>query len=59
VLNVDAAMVLVDQTLLAKNCKVSCTREQVQAAFDYLASPLVNEAVWNASHTGIVIRRPA
>lgn len=58
VLNVDAAMMLVDQALLAKGCKVSCTRDQVQAAFDYLTSPLVNAAVWNENRTGIVIRRP-
>lgn len=58
VLNVDAAMMLVDQALLVKGCKVSCSREQVQAAFDYLTSPLVNAAVWNENRTGIVIRRP-
>jgi hypothetical protein len=56
--NVDAAVMLVDQALLGKGCKVSRTRAQVQAAFAYLTSPLVNAAVWDPTNSGIVIRRP-
>ena len=55
----DAAMLLVDQELLAQNCNVSCTREQVRLAFEYLTNPLVGVATWtDASKGAIVIVSP-
>ena len=50
-------MLLVDQELLAQGCRVSCTREQVRAAFEWLTNPLVGVAVWTPDRSGIVIVR--
>ncbi|MBC5800276.1 MAG: hypothetical protein GIX03_09890 [Candidatus Eremiobacteraeota bacterium] len=45
-LTADAAMLLVDERLASAGVSDACTREQVQAAFAYLTSPLVRRAVW-------------
>jgi hypothetical protein len=37
----DVAMVLVDQDLAAQGSAAACSREDVRAAFDYLAGPLI------------------
>ncbi len=57
VLTEDAAMLLVDQELLAQGCRVACTREQVRAAFEWLTNPLTGIAVWTPDRGGIVIVR--
>ncbi len=56
----DAAMLLVDQRLAAEGAAAACERGEVQAAFAYLTSPLVNDAVWIDEHArdAIVITAP-
>lgn len=63
-LTVDAAMLLVDQHLASLPAPqgephASCTREEVQAAFDYLSNPRVNRAVWlDGQQTALVVLSP-
>ncbi|MBC5825853.1 MAG: restriction endonuclease [Candidatus Eremiobacteraeota bacterium] len=55
----DAAMMLVDGFLSAAGAPVSCARSDVQAAFAYVTSPLVAQAVWTSGdHQSIVISAP-
>ena len=57
-LTVDAAMLLVDQRLADGGSDASCTREEVQLAFEYLTNPLVGAAVWSeTARDAIVIIR--
>lgn len=58
-LTIDAAMLLVDQRLADEGSDASCTREEVQLAFEYLTSPLVGTAVWSENaHDAIVVIHP-
>lgn len=60
-MNEDAAMLLVNQALVgAEGSQRPCTRAEVRAAFAYLASPLVQRAVWaNDAHDAIVVVAPS
>ncbi|HET6895470.1 MAG TPA: hypothetical protein VFH72_08855 [Candidatus Baltobacteraceae bacterium] len=59
-LTIDAAMMLVDQRLADEGSDASCTREEVQLAFEYLTSPLVGAAVWSdASRDALVMVSPS
>lgn len=60
-LTVDAAMMLVDQCLADAGSCASCTREQVQAAFEYLTSARVGIAVWidDSRESIVIVQRPA
>jgi hypothetical protein len=51
----DAAMMLVDGALGAAGAPVSCARDDVQAAFAYLTSPLVRRAVTAGAERGAVV----
>lgn len=57
----DAAMLLVDQALVgAEGSQRPCTRAEMRAAFAYLASPLVQRAVWaNDVQDAIVVVAPS
>lgn len=54
----DVAMVLVNQDLAAEGSSATCSREDVRAAFDYLAGPLVRCIVRNTSDGSIVVVNP-
>ena len=55
-LNEDAAMLLVDARLRTGGAHLACSRDDVRAAFAYLTSPLVAQAVWlDPAATTIVI----
>jgi DNA primase len=55
-LTVDAAMLLVDAALKVAGSTQACTREEVEAAFEYLTHPLVQIATWlDASRAAIAI----
>ena len=53
----DLALFLIDDRLAATNSTHGATREEVDAAFDWLTSPYVGRAVWvDAAKSGIVLR---
>lgn len=52
-LNADAAMILVGAAL--PEASRAATRDEVEAAFDYLTNPLVAQAVHLPDNSGIVI----
>ena len=53
----DVAMSVVDTYLSAQGATAACSREDVQAAFDWLTSPFVEQAIWlNDDRTAIVVR---
>ncbi len=54
-------MLLVDQALVgAEGSQRPCTRAEMRAAFAYLASPLVQRAVWaNDVQDAIVVVAPS
>lgn len=53
--NVDVAMSVVNTFLGANGATAACTREDVQAAFEWLTSPYVGGAVWLSNlHDAIV-----
>lgn len=55
--NIDVAMSVVDTFLGASGSTAACTREDVQAAFEWLTSPYVARAVWlSEAHDAIVLR---
>ena len=55
--DVDVAMSVVDTYLAAGGTTSGCDREDVQAAFEWLASGFVNHAVWlDESKSAIVLR---
>ena len=54
----DVLMVLVDQDLAAEGSDATCTREDVRAAIEYLANPLVDAIAWDADRHGIVVISP-
>jgi hypothetical protein len=55
-LTTDAAMFLVDAHLATLGIPLSCSREDMEAAFAYLTSPLTAAAVWATSErTSIVL----
>jgi hypothetical protein len=55
-LTTDAAMFLVDAHLATLGIPLSCSREDMEAAFAYLTSPLMAAAVWATSErTSIVL----
>lgn len=58
VLTEDAAILLVDQELISRGSHVSCTRDELRLAIDWLTSPLVNAAVWDAAKNGLVVLSP-
>jgi DNA primase len=51
----DVAMVLVDQDLAAQGSAATCSRDDVRAAFDYLASPLVRLVERDAADQSVVV----
>lgn len=55
----DVLMVLVDQDLAAEGSDATCTREDVRAAFEYLANPLVDAVAWDADRHGVVVLSPS
>lgn len=55
VLTEDAAILLVDQELISRGSHVSCTRDELRLAIDWLTSPLINAAVWDAAKNGLVV----
>ncbi len=55
-LTIDTAMALVDQRLIAAGSTHACTRDDVEAAFAYLANPLVVQAVTPAPETLVITR---
>lgn len=55
VLTEDAAILLVDQELISRGSHVSCTRDELRLAIDWLTSPLVNAAVWDEQKNGLVV----
>jgi len=59
-LNIDAAMLLVDQRLADERSAASCTREEVQEAFATLTSSAIGVAIWADAKTrdAIVIIEP-
>ena len=58
VLTEDAAILLVDQELISRGSHVSCTRDELRLAIDWLTSPLVNAAVWDEEKHGLVVVSP-
>lgn len=54
----DVAMVLVDQDLAAQGSHATCSRADVQAAIEYLASPLVRAVERGASDGSVVVLAP-
>jgi hypothetical protein len=53
----DLALFLIDDRLASTNSTHGATREEVDAAFDWLTSPYVGRAVWvDAAKSGIVLR---
>lgn len=58
-LTLDAAMLLVDQRLADEGSAASCTRAEIESAFEYLTNPRIAAAVWSdPSRTSIVIVNP-
>lgn len=52
----DVAIALTDAQLAARGCAGGCTREEVQAVFEWLTNPLVRRAVWtDAARASIVV----
>jgi hypothetical protein len=58
-LNVDAAMMLVDERLEREGCTVGCKRAEVEAAFAWLTNPRVGLATAVEISAAIVLVRPA
>lgn len=53
---VDVAMAMADAQLCAQGSQHGCTREEMQAAFEWLTNPLVRRALWvDDSHASIVV----
>jgi DNA primase len=55
VLTEDAAILLVDQELISRGSHVSCTRDELSLAINWLTSPLVGAAVWDTAKSGLVV----
>jgi hypothetical protein len=55
VLTEDAAILLVDQELISRGSHVSCTRDELRLAIDYLTNPLIGAAVWDSEKNGLVV----
>ncbi|HET6894585.1 MAG TPA: hypothetical protein VFH72_04295 [Candidatus Baltobacteraceae bacterium] len=52
---IDVAMSAVDSALAQNGASDGCTRQEMQAVFDWLTNPLVRRAVWtDATKTAIV-----
>jgi hypothetical protein len=59
-LTVDVAMYAVDRELAVAGAKVTCSRQDVVAAFAYLAHPLVGRAAFvDDGREAVVVRRPS
>jgi hypothetical protein len=53
---IDVAMALADAKLTALGSEHGCTREEMQAVFDWFTNPLMRRAVWvDDSRTSIVV----
>ena len=55
----DAALLLVDDWLAARDSHTPCTREEIRDAIAYLTNPRIAEAIWfDDNRAAIVIARP-
>ena len=58
-LTVDAAMICVNESLARSGSEARCERADVEAAFDWMAHPLVGIAVWvDAARNAIIVSSP-
>jgi kynurenine formamidase len=51
----DVLMILVNQDLAAQGSDATCAREDVRAALEYLASPLIGSIAWDASRESVIV----